>query len=257
MPNSHHVVVAALAAVCTGCVTVNQGEVGMRRTWGKIDQGPLEPGLVLIEPISQDVVKVPVRTTTLTVAFSLPSKEGLNISAQISILYRVKAESAIEVITTIGEDYEDQLIALVFRSAAADVSARFDAKDMYSAQRANIEREIKELMSVTLAPRGFIIEGVLMKSIELPPRLAAAIEGKLQAEQEAERMQFVLQRERLEAERKRLEAEGIRDSQKLIADGLTPLVIQWKSLEAFKKVAESPNTKVVMTNGTTPMLIGQ
>jgi regulator of protease activity HflC (stomatin/prohibitin superfamily) len=159
------------------------------------------------------------------------------------------------IIENLGEGYEETVIVGVFRSAAADVSAHFLAKDMYSAERANIEREIARAMGRLLDPRGFVIEAVLMKSIRLPDGLAKAIEEKLQSEQQAQRMQFVLDQERAEAERKRVAAQGIRDSQKIIADGLTPTLIQWNTVEAFKRLAESPNTKVIVTDGRTPLLI--
>jgi prohibitin 1 len=240
----------------SGCAVVNQGEVGLRRVWGKIDPKPIGPGLVFYEAVSTDIIRVPVRTSRVTVDFVLPSKEGLNIQTRIAILYRIVPEHAAAVMGTIGEDYEDTMIASVFRSAAADVSARFFAKDMYSAERSKIEKEIATAMSNMLEKRGFIIEAVLMKSISLPAGLAQAIEEKLQAEQEAERMRFLIEREKLEAERRRIEATAIRDAQKILADGLTPEVIQLRSIEAFKALADSPSTKVIVTDGKAPFLIG-
>jgi regulator of protease activity HflC (stomatin/prohibitin superfamily) len=249
--------VAALLGILTlsGCVVINQGEVGVRRVWGKLSRQIVPPGLVFYEAVSTDILKVPTSTVRLRVAHSLPSKEGLNIEAEISILYRVRPDMAPHIIENIGQDYEESVITSVFRSAAADVSARFLAKDMYSAERTNIEREIARSMGRLLGPRGFIIEAVLMKSIRLPEGLARSIEEKLQSEQQAQRMQFVLDRERAEAERKRVEAAGIRDAQKIIADGLTPSLIQWRTIEAFRHLAESPNTKIVITDGRTPLLI--
>ncbi len=248
--------ICALAAVSPGCVVVSQGEVGVMRRWGKLDTQPIQPGLVFYEAVSTDVIRVTTKTTTVTVDFTLPSKEGLNIAAQISILYRIMPDKAPEIIGTIGPDFERDVIVAVFRSSAADVSAKFLAKDMYSAERSTIEREIARQMSGLLLPRGFVIEAVLMKSIQLPGGLAKAIEQKLQSEQEAERMQFLIQREKLEADRKRIEAEGVRDSQKTIADGLSETVLRWKAIEAFRKLAESPNTKVVITDGKSPMIVG-
>jgi regulator of protease activity HflC (stomatin/prohibitin superfamily) len=191
------------------------------------------------------------------VDFELPSKEGLNIQTRIAILYRIGPERAADVIGTIGPDYEESLIASVFRSSAADVSARFFAKDMYSAERSKIERDIALSMGETLGKRGFVVEAVLMKSIALPAGLAKAIEQKLQAEQEADRMRFLIEREKLEAERKRIEAAGVRDAQKIVADGLTPEIVKLRSIDAFKALADSPSTKVIVTDGRTPFLIGR
>ena len=110
-------------------------------------------------------------------------------------------------------------------------------------------------MSEILAPRGFDIEAVLMKNISLPSGLARAVEEKLEAEQIAQRMEFLLDREKLEAQRKIIEAEGIRDAQRIISEGLTDEIIQWQSIEAFKQLSNSNNAKIIMTNGQTPLLI--
>ena len=126
---------------------------------------------------------------------------------------------------------------------------------MHSGKRGEIEKEIKNQMSKLLDDRGFIIEAVLMKSITLPKGLYAAIESKLQAEQEAQQMKFILQREEKEAERKRIEATGIRDAQLIIKEGITEGNIQWKSLEVLKEISMSPNAKLILTDGKTPVLI--
>jgi regulator of protease activity HflC (stomatin/prohibitin superfamily) len=126
---------------------------------------------------------------------------------------------------------------------------------MHSAQRANIEKEVTEQMSKILLPRGFEIEAVLLKNIQLPTGLARAVEEKLEAEQQAQRMEFLLDREKREAQRKIIEAEGIRDSQKIIAEGLTKAIIEWQSIEAFRELAKSPNSKIIMTDGKTPLLV--
>jgi regulator of protease activity HflC (stomatin/prohibitin superfamily) len=243
------------AALMSGCAIINQGEVGLKRVWGEIDPVPLTPGIWAIEVVSTDVVRVPIRTTTKTVDFVLPSKEGLNIKAKMSILYRILPEKAAAVIGEIGVDYEETIIAAVFRSQAADVSARFFAKDMYSAERRTIEEEIGAAMSKILSSRGFVVEAVLMKSIELPPGLAAAIEQKLEAEQQADQMRFMIEREKLDAERRLIEAKAERDAQLVQAEGLTESVLRLRAIEAFRELAKSPNAKVIVTNGETPLLV--
>jgi len=175
--------------------------------------------------------------------------------AIISILYRMQPDKAPPIIETIGVGNEINVISSVFRSSAADVCSRFFAKDMHSAQRANIEKEVTEQMSRILLPRGFEIEAVLLKNIQLPTGLARAVEEKLEAEQQAQRMEFLLDREKREAQRKIIEAEGIRDSQKIIAEGLTKAIIEWQSIEAFRELAKSPNSKIIMTDGKTPLLV--
>ncbi len=236
-----------------GCAVINEGEIGLKRVWGKIEPQPLGPGLWSIEAISTDVIRVPIRTMTKTIDYSLPSKEGLNVSVKMSILYRIEPDRAADVISKIGEDYEETLIAAVFRSQAADVSARFLAKDMYSSERRVIEEEIGAGMSAILLDRGFIIEAVLMKSIQLPAGLAAAIENKLEAEQKAEEMRFLIEREKLDADRKRIQAEGERDAQLILAQGLTESILRLRVIEAFNTLAQSPNAKVIVTDSMIPM----
>jgi regulator of protease activity HflC (stomatin/prohibitin superfamily) len=238
-----------MGIVASGCVVVNQGEVGLRRVWGRIDPVPLQPGIYSIEPVSTTVLHVPTRTTTLTLEMSLPSKEGMNVRAVMSILYRVEPHQAAEVISRIGEDYAE-LIAAVFRSQAADVSARFFARDMYSAERSAMESAMRDGLRTLLSERGFAVEAVLMKSINLPDGLANAIENKLEAEQQAQQMRFTIERERLEAERKRIEAEGVRDAQRIVGEGLSPSILRLRQIEALRELARSPNARlVVMESG--------
>jgi len=239
----------------TACATVRQDEVGVKRTLGRISQKPVLPGAQIIAPGLQSVIRVPVRTINREVRLDLPTKEGLNVAADVSILYRIKPEAAPRVLEQAGMSYEEVLILPVFRSVAADVSSRFMAKDLHSGERAAIERAIQKQMTQELDARGFVVENVLLKSIRLPAGLAQAVEQKLEAEQRAQQMQFVLETERQEAERKRVEAEGIRDAQKIIGAGLTPIVLQYQSIQAMRDLAASPNAKLVMTDGKTPFLM--
>ncbi|MEM8967386.1 MAG: prohibitin family protein [Bacteroidota bacterium] len=253
---THHIIWSlSLLVLLSSCTVVRQGEVGVKRNLGKLNFKTIEPGPVAYNPFTTRVIKLPVRTVNIEITSQLPSKEGLNVASVISILYRVIPEKAPEVIANIGPEYEDAVIIGVFRSAAADVCSQFFAKDMHSSQRSHIEQAISNRMESLLKPRGFEVEAVLLKTIQLPEGLAQAVEEKLEAEQDAQRMEFLLQRERLEAQRKIVEAEGIRDAQQVISEGLNPEIIQWQSIEAFRELAQSPNAKVIITNGETPMLI--
>eukprot|EP01035_Chromulina_nebulosa_P013018 gene13018-17323_t len=167
-----------------GCAKIIQDEVGVKRTFGRLNKNTLSPGLRFFNPFASTIIKVPVRTINLQIEAGLPSKEGLTIKSEISILYSVKKEEVPKILETVGLDFQEVLILPVFRSASADVCARFFAKDMHSSERAKIEKEIKEKMMDVLSERGFNIEAVLMKSITLPPSLSKAIEDKLSAEQE-------------------------------------------------------------------------
>jgi len=245
----------AITILFTSCAIVRPGEVGVKQHYGKLKGTPKSQGIVLLNPFTSKLVRIPTRTVNKEIKLNLPSKEGLNVSAEISILYHIKQEKAMDIINDVGTNFERVLILSTFRSASADVCARFYAKDMHSGKRAEIEKEIQKQMSGLLDDRGFIIEAVLLKSITLPSGLYAAIEAKLRAEQEAQQMVFVLQREEKEAERKRIEAEGIRDSQKIIKEGITPENIEWRSLDVLKEISTSPNAKLIITDGKTPVLI--
>jgi prohibitin 1 len=240
----------------TGCAIVRQDEIGVRTTLGRITSGPQGPGPQFIVPGVNSVLRVPGRVVNREVRLELPSREGLNVAAEVSILYRVVPDSVPQLLATAGRDFEEDVVIPVFRSASADVAAQFMAKDMHSGSRLAIEAAVKTKMMQTLAPRGLVVENVLLKSIRLPNDLARAVEEKLEAEQRSEQMKFVLDRERQEADRRKIEAQGIRDAQRILAEGLTPLVLSFQSIEAFRELARSPNTKVIITDGKSPILLG-
>lgn len=244
-----------IVLTASSCVVVRQGEVAMKRRAGKLVGEPITERMKLYNPFVSTYLKIPVRTTNLEVNLDIPSKEGLNIGCETSILYRIKQDEVPSILRRVGTNYENDIISPVFRSALADVSSRFMAKDMHTGERSVMEAEVKKLMMETLEERGFVIEEVLMKRIILPRALSNAIEEKLSAEQESQRMEFVLMRERQEADRQRIAAEGVRDAQKILSEGLTPEVLRFEAINAFKDLSKSPNAKVIITNGQTPLLI--
>jgi regulator of protease activity HflC (stomatin/prohibitin superfamily) len=233
------------------------------------------------------MIWVPINTINLEINVGLPSKEGLTVQSEISILYKIKTSEVPNIIKYTPLNYQSVLILPVFRSASVDVCSEFDAKDMHSAKRSQIESKIKERMMQVLDSKGFIIEAVLLKSITLPQGLSRAIEEKLQAEQDAQRMEFLKDREKKEAERKVLQAEGDKNSKIIAAEGqkrileleaegranavkieadantkannmlekrLTPQVLKFKQIEAFKELSTSPNTQTIITDGKTPLI---
>lgn len=238
------------------CTVVREGQVGVKQTLGKYREKPISQGVAFFNPFITKVQKVNTQTENMEVGLNLPSKEGLNIRAEISILYSLDGNQAPEILRQLGTNYERSVILPVFRSAVADVSARYFAKDMHTGQRAVIEAAIMDQMAANLEGRGINIETVLVKSIQLPGNLARAIEEKLEAEQQALRMEFVLQQTRQQAEQQRIQAEGTRDAQLIIAEGLTEEILRFKSIEAFLELAKSPNTKVIVTeNGGMPVMM--
>ena len=205
--------------VLQACTVIRQGEVGVKRRLGKIDPQYVEQGPKGYNVLTTRILKVPTRTMNIEVKPDLPSKEGLTIRSEISILYRIKPEAAPKIVQGIGLNYESEVILPVFRSSAADITAKFLAKDMHSGERAIIEGAIRKQMVDILDPKGFVIDNVLLKSISLPGGLARTIEEKLQAEQEAQRMEFVKEREKRDAERRIIEAEGKKEIARIQAEG--------------------------------------
>lgn len=244
-----------ISALMSSCVVVRQGEVAMKRRGGKLIGEPITEQMRMFNPFTTTYIKVPVRNINFEVKLDIPSKEGLNIGSEVSILYRIDQSRVPDILREVGTNFEEDLISPVFRSALADVSSRFMAKDMHTGERAIIEGEVRDLMLETLAERGFLIDAVLMKRIILPPALSSSIEAKLSAEQDAQRMEFVLEQQRLEAERQRISAEGVRDAQKILSEGLTPEVLRYETIEAFKELSKSSNAKVIITNGDTPLML--
>lgn len=245
---------ALVTLFLSSCAVVRPGEVGVKQRLGKLSDKTHTQGSVWYNPLTTKVVKTNVQINDIELSLSLPSKEGLSVVAQISILYKIDEQSVPKVIRTLGLRYET-IISNVFRSASADVCSKYFAKDMHSGMRAEIEEAIKIKMSEILSSQGIMVNAVLMKSIQLPAGLASSIEQKLQAEQDAMRMEFVLQKERLEAQRKIIEATGTKDAQKILSEGLTDNIIKIRSIEAFLELAKSTNSKIIMTDGKVPFLV--
>ncbi len=246
----------AILLSLTSCSIIRPGQVGVKQRLGKIKGDVRKTGIYFLNPLVSKMIKVPVRTINMPVRLErLPSKEGLSIDCELAVMFKIIPESAIKVVETIGVKHGEKVILSVLRSAAADVTAQFFAKDLHTSERKNIEAAISKKMTEILGDRGFVVEAVLLKSIQLPDNLSRAIEEKLQAEQQAETMKFVLEKEKQEAERLRIQSEGIRNAQKILSEGLTELIIKYKSLEVFEKLSQSPNAKIIITDGKTPVLI--
>jgi regulator of protease activity HflC (stomatin/prohibitin superfamily) len=244
--------------IFSSCAVVRPGEVGIKQTLGKLSNVVQTEGTLLYNPITSKVLIESTKTKNIKLILSLPSKEGLSVNSEISILYRLEANKVASVLQNLGQDYES-VVTSVFRSAVSDVCAKYFAKDMHSGMRAEIEMEVKKKMKVNLEKQadGIDLIAVLMKRVQLPRGLANSIERKLQAEQDAMRLKFVIDQEKLEAERKIINAKGERDAQLIIAEGLTPGIIRLKAIEAFKELAKSANAKTIITDGKTPLIVGQ
>ena len=231
--------------IFTSCKIIRPGQAGVKQKLGKLSNEVRTQGNILYNPFTSKVIIASIRRNNLELNLSLPSKEGLSVQSQISILYQIEKDSLPKLITNLGLNYEP-IISNVFRSTASDVCANYFAKDMHSGKRAQIEDSIMNKMNELLSSDGLIVQSVLMKSIKLPSGLARSIEQKLQAEQESQRMEFILKKEEQEAQRKRIEAKGIKDFQTIVSEGINDQLLRWKGIEATEKLAQSQNSKVVV-----------
>jgi regulator of protease activity HflC (stomatin/prohibitin superfamily) len=193
-----------------------------------------------------NIVKFSIKTQEFKEQMNVPSEEGLSVNLEISLLYRLNPDQANQIYKTVGPNYGDIILMPQFRSVVRGVTAKYQAKALYTASREKLATEIMEELSELVNPRGIQIEAAALRQIVLPPGLTQSIEEKLQAEQESERMQFVLRREEQEAERKRIEAKGISDFQNIVSEGINEQLLRWKGIEATEKLAQSQNTKIVV-----------
>jgi regulator of protease activity HflC (stomatin/prohibitin superfamily) len=234
------------------------GHVGVKDFFGRVSPDVLRPGINLVFPFTR-VVKMSVQTQELKETAEVPSKEGLTMDLEGSLLFRLDPAKAAEVYKQVGTTYADVVVIPQIRSAIREVTASYDAKALYSSEREQIARETFELFQRMSQGHGIIAESVLLRKIGLPPVVASAIQEKLKREQEAEQMKFVLQKEQQEAERKRIEAQGIADFQRIVASGISAQLLEWKGIEATEKLALSPNTKIVVVGNPKsglPIILG-
>jgi regulator of protease activity HflC (stomatin/prohibitin superfamily) len=201
-----------------------------------------------------------VQTQELKESASVPSSEGLVINLDTSLIYHLNPDRAADVLSGLGTDFENKIIEPTLRSSIREATASHTANALYTGEREMVANQIFEQLKTQLEPRGVTVEKVLLRDIQLPATLKASIESKQQAEQEALAMSFRLQKETQEAQRKRIEAQGIRDFQQIVAQGISPQLLEWKGIEATENLAKSPNAKVVVIgnnkNGL-PLILGQ
>jgi prohibitin 1 len=237
---------------------VPAGHVGVLTMFGRVTGEALPEGTHLVNPFKANNT-LSVRTQTIKETASVPSNEGLLITMDTSLLYRLDATRAADVYQKLGPRYADLVVEPNLRSAIREVTASHTANALYSGEREKVAQEVYAQLTRELGRRGIIVENILLRDIQLPATLKASIEAKQQAEQESLAMSFRLQKERQEAERKRIEAQGIRDFQQTVSQGISPALLEWKGIEATETLAKSPNTKVVVIgnpkNGL-PLILG-
>jgi regulator of protease activity HflC (stomatin/prohibitin superfamily) len=239
------VLVIVLGVLLASFRIVPGGHVGVQTLFGRIIDQPLSEGLNLINPFKQ-VQFMSVRTLEMFEHADVPSKEGLTVGLEVSALYHLDGAAAPAVYRTLGDGYARVFILPQLRSVIRGATVNHEAKDLYTSGREVIAQQIQDELSKTLAQRGIILEKVLLRKIVLPKMVEDAINSKLAAEQDAERMRFVLQKERQEAERKRVEATGIADFQRTVSQGISEPLLKWKAIEVAHELSKSPNAKLIV-----------
>ncbi len=250
----------------TSLVQIEPGEVGVQKLFGKVSNNTLQSGLNFKNPLVE-VVPFDIKTQNYTMAgvdnegeergddaIRVLSADGLEVIIDLTVLYRVTTDKAPNILREIGTDYRNTIVRPVSRTVIRDNAVYYDAISLYSTKRDEFQDRIFKGIEVTFKERGLFLEQLLVRNITLPASVKTTIESKINAEQEAQKMTFVLQKEKQEAERKRVEAQGIADYQRIISMSLTDKQLQY---EMIKAIATSPNSKLIITGGTkgTPIIL--
>jgi regulator of protease activity HflC (stomatin/prohibitin superfamily) len=252
-------VVASFIAVSQFWTIIPAGHTGVVDFLGYVSDGTLKPGVNLVNPMA-NVEKMSIKTQELKEVMNVPSEEGLGVELEISLLFRLDSDKANDIYKTVGPNYVEIILVPQFRSVVRGVTARYEAKALYTASREKLAGEIVTELEKLVGPRGITIEQAPLRQIILPSRLTQSIEEKLQAEQESQRMAFVLKKEEQEADRKRIEAKGIADFQDIVSRGISEQLLKWKGIEATEKLALSQNSKIVVIGSGKdglPIILGQ
>ena len=251
-------VVLSVAALFFCLSVVPAGHVGVVDFFGKVSARTLKAGINLVNPLAR-IIKMSVKTQETRAVMEVPSKEGLSVQLEVSLIYHLDPEKAAEVYRTVGRNFEPVLLEPQFRSVSRGVTAGFEAKALYTSERELLATHILENLKRLVEPRGVVVESTPLRRVGLPQRLSQSIEEKLRAEQESQRMEFVLSKERQEADRKRIEAQGIADFQNIVARGISEQLLRWKGIEATEHLATSQNAKMVIVGAGKdglPLILG-
>jgi regulator of protease activity HflC (stomatin/prohibitin superfamily) len=258
----------ALGIVSSCFVQINAGTVGVQTLFGKIQGKVLTEGLNVVNPI-MSVIKFDVKTRNYTMsaihdegdqtgddAIRVLSADGLEVVIDLTVLYRVTSDKAPTILRTIGENYTQVVVRPIVRTKIRDLAANYDAVALYSNKREEFQQRLFTAVEKEFTKRGFSLEQVLIRNLNLPQSVKAAIESKINAEQESQKMRFILDKERQEADRKRVEAQGISDYQRILTSTLTDKLLQYERIKAQKELAGSSNAKIIVIDGkNAPMIM--
>ena len=261
-------VVILIGLLSSAFKQIDAGKVGVKSLFGNVQSDVLESGLHMVNPLV-DITAFDIKTQNYTMsvvhdegekegddAIRVLSNDGLEVIIDLTVLYRVLPNEAPMILKGIGVDYTDKIVRPVIRTRIRDNAVYYDAVALYSSKRAEFQQRIFKTIEADFKSRGLVLEQLLIRNINLPTSVKTTIESKINAEQEAQKMIFVLQKEKQEAERKRVEAQGIADYQKIISSGLTDKQLQYEQIKAQKEIATSSNTKIIfMGKGSAPVIL--
>jgi prohibitin 1 len=252
------VLLFVLIVLFSSVVSIPTGHVGVLTLFGRVTGETLGEGIHLINPL-KSVQRLSIQTQSVKETANVPSNEGLILALDTSLLFHLDRAKAAEVYQKVGANYAEKIVEPTMRAAIRAATSAHTANALYTNARELVQQQIQDELTTQLAQRGVIVENVLLRDVQLPSMLKTSIEAKQQAEQDALRMNFILQKEKQEAERKRIEAQGIADFQKIVAQGISTQLLEWKGIEATEKLASSANSKVVVVgnpkNGL-PLILG-
>lgn len=257
-----------LGIITSSVKQVEPGEVGVKILFGNIQKDVMSSGLHFINPLL-DVKMIDIKTQNYTMsgindegnkvgddAIKVLTSDGLEVTIDLTVLYRVIGADAPKLLRETGNDYRDKIVRPITRTMIRDNAVYYQAVDLFGNKRDEFQQRIYKSLEDNFKKRGLMLEQLLVRNITLPNSVKSAIESKINAEQDAKKMEFVLQKEKQEAERKRVEAQGIADYQRIINTGLTSQQLQYEQIKAMKELALSNNSKViVMGKGNTPIII--
>ncbi len=262
-------IVLIALGIMNSCVKqIDAGEIGVKILFGSIQKEVMLSGLHFINPLL-DVKKLDVKTQNYTMsgvhdegdkagddAIKVLTSDGLEVTIDLTVLFRVVSIDAPRLLGETGADYRDKIVRPITRTKIRDNAVYYQAVDLFGSKRDEFQQRIYKTIEDDFKKRGLMLEQLLVRNITLPNSVKASIESKINAEQDAKKMEFVLQKEKQEAERKRVEAQGIADYQKIINTGLTSQQLQYEQIKAMQALSLSPNAKViVMGKGNTPLII--
>jgi regulator of protease activity HflC (stomatin/prohibitin superfamily) len=247
-------------------VVISPGQAGIQVLFGKVNPEPLPSGLHFINPFAQ-VVEMEVRTRNYTMSssadegqkrgddsISVISSDGLTVKLDATIFYSLQQARLPELYRTIGPDVEERIVRSEIRANLRDAAAGLSATELYTSKRQGFVEQVTKTLKAAFEARGITLEQMLLRNVILPDQITKSINDKISADQDAQKMAFVLQKEKQEAERKRIEAEGQAKAQQIVSQSLTPQIIEYQRIQALRDIGAKGNLIITPMGGATPMI---